>query len=261
MKVSSTMGFLGPAVLAGALAAGTALAGSGTQCSVVTQMPPQSGATFSLLKAGKFLIGPSAKAGDGGSSLLLSLSGVDCPPNNDAGTAGACNSTNDVLTIKTDFGGVQTSVGVLFNTAKGKSTFQASGKNKASAAQIFGPLTSVIAGQSLAVGIMKVHEPSSTPSDCNSVPLDVKPGQKCDDGHTFGVCGFIGGTDPSPGACTSDGQCSATQVCTGGSCKAQTCTMPSDCRSFTGTGGTVSCSDMAPKTCCLIGVGDSHCHF
>jgi hypothetical protein len=200
-------------------------------------------------KFGKFAVKESTNAGSGGVEMQLKLKGVDCPAIDVGGDPGKCNDTNHVLELNTDFGGLQTTVGVLYDLDGGKSGFQASGgKNKVTGAEVFGSLVGFVQGQFLGIGILRTRGPGGNPADCLVAPLVGM--QECNDGERYGISGILASDAPgtAPPPCVDDDDCSLTQDCSGGNCIAEPCTQDSDCDEF--AGGEVACNETT-MTCCL----------
>jgi hypothetical protein len=185
-------------------------------------------------KFGKFAVKESNAAGGGGIVLQLKVKGVDCPEVDVGGDPDKCNDTAHVLELNTDFNGLVTAVGILYDLDGGKSAFQASGKNKVTGAEVFGALAGAIQGQPLGIGFVRARGPGSNPADCLSAPL--LPGNGCNDGERYGIGGVMSNN--------------VTQDCSAGLCVSETCTQDSDCDEFTGPGSTVACNEVE-GTCCL----------
>ena len=228
---------------AGFLLASSAVAADKYQASMVSLNPTASGISFS--KSGKVAFKATKKPGAGGLETQLVLSGVDCPPNNDGATAGKCGvsgnpQTDHVLELgvssldgQLDLDGI---AGVRLDIEKGKAVFQATGKNKIGGAA-FGSLVTLIFGQPLGIGIVRVREPGTDPSVCDTVPL-VPPGQNnndCLDGEAYGIAGVRVETDPSL-VCTVDSDCGVTATCESGLCTPEPCTNDTDCDEGGGVG-------------------------
>lgn len=209
-------------------------------------------------KFGKFALKESKKAGSGGTEMQLKLKGVDCPDVDVGGDAGKCNDENHVLELNTNFAGLPTTAGVLYDLVKGKSAFQATGKNKVTGAELFGALVGFVQGQFLGVGVLRARGPGSNPVDCLTVPITgANPG--CNDGEIYGISGIRvsdePGTEPPP--CTTDADCSLNQDCSAGNCIAEACTQDSDCDEF--GNGEVACNETT-MTCCLFNLDtDPNC--
>jgi len=244
---------------------------------------------FSIGSPGKYSVAESTASGSGGITIQLNVKGVDCAGDpdagfcsattsqscqssgdcpsgefchgNDGGKAGKCNDANHVLELNTDFSGIESKVGLLFDLTKGKVGFQASaGKNKVTGAQAFGAIAGVVQGQNLGIGLLRVRAAGSNPASCLSAPLLVTT---CTDGERYGIGGIHASNAPgtAPPPCTGDSDCSLTQVCTAGACVTQTCTADADCRGFTGPTGDVACNEVA-GTCCLPALDtDPNCDF
>lgn len=219
-------------------------------------------------KPGKFKVSESKKTASAGIEIQLNVKGIDCADAaaagytaaNDGGQAGKCTdvSHTHVLEVNTDFSGLETKVGLRFDLVKGKTVFVKTGKNKVTGGDAFGPLAGVIQGQTLGIGVMRMHAPGTNPASCDSAPLT---GTDCIDGEKYGISGIIAsneaGTAPAP--CTMDSECSITQICSSGSCVNETCSQDSDCANFTGGGGDVTCNEDT-GTCCLLGIDtDPNC--
>jgi hypothetical protein len=262
------VGIFGVAML---IAWGTPVqAGTKVQGSMVPTGP---GTTYFLLdgKPGKFAIKASKKAGDGGSVLQLKLKGVDCDANgnNDGGKAGKCSETGHTMVFWSNFSGIVTVTPILYDLDGGKSIFPSSGKNKVTAADSFGPIASAIQGNSLGVGFIEARGPGSDTSGgaCDPPilpgdPLTYPAGASkttCIDGELYAIGGIVGGTDPGSG-CSTDSECTDTQVCVSSVCTTETCNADAGCRCFglpggcSGSGGAVAC-DEDGGTCCLTSTG------
>jgi hypothetical protein len=249
--------FLGAALCAaGAFTAMPALAGTKVQGNIVPQNigGTCSGPCFTIGKPGKFKVSESKKAGSGGIEMQLNIKGVDCanadpPAENDGGQAGKCDDVNHVLEVNTDFAGLETKVGLLYDLVKGKTVFQATGKNKLTGADAFGALVGAIQGQSLGIGVLRVHAPGSNPASCLNAPLLVTT---CTDGEKYGIGGIVASNEPgtAPPPCATAADCSVTQVCSAGACVTESCTQDSDCANFTGPGSNVACNETLMQ-CCL----------
>lgn len=241
------------ALMAGsAVYAGTKMQGnvmpqnSGGTCGISNNQPCY---TLPADKFGKFAIKESKAAGGGGIEMQLNIKGVDCPEG--SGDTGKCDAVNNVLELSTNFAGVQTTVGVLFDLDGGKSVFQASGKNKVTGAAVFGALVGAIQGQNLGIGFLRVRGEGTNPADCLVAPLLGL--QECNNGEIYGIGGVKvsneAGTAPPP--CTSDANCSSTQDCNmSGACVPETCTADANCDAFTGPGSDVACNE-GNSQCCL----------
>jgi len=222
------------------LLAPAANAGLKYQSNVVQSGPGS--ASFILLKAGKLAFKASSAPGKGGVEVQLSLSKIDCPPDNDNGVTGKCGPsaspvTGHVLELGISFAGLDLDgvAGIEYDITKGKTAFQFNGKNKIPGTAL-GALVSLVFDQPLGIGIVKLREPGSNPTDCNTTPL--APGNGCTDGDAYAIAGIVVGNDPSVDCAGDDTQCSTTAVCSGnpGICVPEQCTVDADCDEGGGTG-------------------------
>src|SRR2546425_2701081 len=249
------------AAAAGWVPIGTARAGDQVQESILGTDPTAGG--FALTKHGKAKIKPSTTAGDGGITFQLTLTGIDCPPNNDGGSLGKCGvsgspQTNHVLDIGALFGGAELNhvAGVKYKIEKGTATFQATGKNKIGGA-VFGPLVSAIFNKPLGFGYIEFRTPGTRPGDCDKVPLPAAActgsltTNCCTNGTLYALGGVLAGSDAGV-TCTSDSQCGVTGICVASTCKLQPCDQDSDCVTKTGgTGGGAGSMECGGGcTCC-----------
>jgi len=257
---------------------GKARAGDQVQETIVPSSLPLSGA-FQLTKHGKIKIKPSTKAGDGGITLQLTLSGVDCPPNNDT-TPGTCGKagipqTNHVMDISSALGALETPhvAGVKYKLEQGKATFQATGTNKIGGAA-FGAVVSAIFNNPLGFGYIEFKTPGTRPSDCDSTPL---PGGACGgagtncctNGTLYGYGGIVAGCDDGV-TCSVDTDCALTQKCVmavgcPGSamalrCVTQACDQDSDCRSVQCGSGCTCCDPSIDPTCAAQCTNTPNCN-
>lgn len=268
-----------PLVLPPLLFASSAYGGDKYQSTVVESSPNVTG--FSIAGPGsKVLIKPSSNAGRGGVQIKLGLKNVDCPPNNDQGIPGRCGVsgnpiTNHVLDISvnvagTDFSGI---AGAEYQLERGRAVFMATGKNSIGG-DAFGALTSIIFGEPLGVGQLKMRLPGSecdpagtfvdVDSDglcdrCEVVPL--APGNTCLDGPAYALTGVVFGTDPGL-VCTTNLDCGVSAECIGGFCIPEACTGDNDCDQAGGDGtggGSGQCAGPPQNTCCDPGPGGSNC--
>jgi hypothetical protein len=212
---------------------------------------------YNFAKPGKFAFKESKDAGGGGMSLQLNLKGIDCP----AGDPNKCDSSDNVMEISVAFGGgaLETHTGILFDVAGGKAVFPQTGKNKVSGADVFGVIASVTQGQTLGLGLVRIHATASNPAACaNPVLL---PGNTCTDGETYGVSGVIPSNEPGTGpSCTMTSECDANipvLECTGGTCEIEPCAQDSDCHQD-GLNPDVACNEDS-GTCCQLSGGDPDC--
>lgn len=214
------------------------------------------GTNFHFAQGGsKVQIKPSVKAGDGGIVAQLNLKFVDCPapgPGNDGGAPGKCgvkgtpvpNHVMDlsVHVLGNDFNSI---VGIKYSVEKGKGAFQATGKNKINGTA-FGAFVTLVFNQSLGIGLIKLREAGTDPTDCDTVPLVV--GNGCTDGGIYGVAGVVFGSDAGV-TCATSQDCPLNAVCTASVCAAETCTLDADCdQNGTGNGGTGQCGSNG--NCC-----------
>jgi hypothetical protein len=261
------------------LLAGPARSGDKYQSTVVEASPNVT--AFSLAAPGsKVLIKPSGHAGDGGVQIKLDLKNVDCSPNNDQGTAGRCGVdgspiTNHVLDISvnvagTDFKGI---AAAEYQIERGRSVFMATGTNRIGG-DAFGALSSIIFGQPLGIGQLKMRGPGSecdpsgtfvdVDSDglcdrCEVVPL--VPGNTCLDGPVYAITGVVFGSDPAL-ICTTNTDCGVSAECIGGFCIPEACSGDNDCDQAGGDGtggGSGQCAGPPQNTCCDPGPGGSNC--
>jgi len=185
--------------------------------------------------------GASTTDGVGGITIQIAGSGIDCSPNNDGGTDYKCGvdgvpQPNHVLELNTEFGGVinMTTIGLKFSVEQGKPFFVESGKNKVDAIDItaFAPLVSFIYNAPLGLGFLKIHEPGSDPTDCNSLLLGDPMG--CADGDVYAFEGLNGGYDCA-NPCTLNFTCwiaSNAAICSdipGDACEASAVCHTQDC--------------------------------
>jgi hypothetical protein len=203
----------------------------------------------------KVKIKPSIKPGDGGIVAQLNLKFVDCPapgPGNDGGEPGKCgvkdspvpNHVMDlgVFVLGNDFPSI---VGIKYAVEQGKAAFQASGKNKINGTA-FGAFVTLVFNQSLGVGVIKLHEAGTDPTDCDTVPLGM--GNGCTDGGIYAVAGITFGSD-SGVTCTTSQDCPLTAICSASVCAQEPCTLDADCdQNGTGDGGTGQCGSNG--SCC-----------
>jgi hypothetical protein len=203
----------------------------------------------------KVQIKPSDKAGDGGVVTQLNLKFVDCPapgPGNDGGAAGKCGVkdtpvTDHVLDLSVNFGGADfdSIIGIKYSIEKGKGAFQATGKNKITGTA-FGAFVTVVFNQPLGIGLIKLREAGTDPTDCDTIPL--LPGNGCTDGGMYGLAGIVVGSD-SGVTCATSQDCPLTAICTASVCANEPCTLDADCdQNGTGNGGTGQCGSNG--NCC-----------
>ena len=212
---------------------------------------------YNFAKPGKYAFKESKDAQSGGMSIQLNLKGVDCP----FGDTNKCDSPDNVmeLTVAFNGGALETHTGILFDVAGGKAVFPQTGKNKVTGADVFGVIASVTQGQTLGLGLVRIHATASNPASCaNPVLL---PGNTCTDGENYGVSGVIPSNEPGTGPpCTMDSECDAivpVLECAGNSCTIESCTQDSDCHKD-GINPDVACNEVS-GTCCTISGGDPDC--
>ncbi len=255
-RLFQTVCFVGLVVLALSAFVSPADAGTKTQGSLLAQ-----GSTdFSLGQNGKVAVKESP-SDSGGLVMQLKLGKVSCPvtcptcdPEKCTGSDSAPGARFHVLELNTDYNGVVTQVGLLYNLTNGKGTFldknlNDTGKNKISGGDVFGALAGVIQGQNLGIGFLRCRTSASTPGDCLTAPL--LPGNGCLDGDVYALMGVTASAEaPAPPGCTVDADCAATQICVAPLCITDPCTQDSECRSFTGPGSDVACNETS-STCCF----------
>jgi hypothetical protein len=205
----------------------------------------------------KVQIKPSGTDGDGGIITQLGLKFVNCPgeEGNDGGAPGACGpqgspATNHVFVLESNFAGIVTRAGVMYDIEKGKGAFQATGKNKVGGAAIAGPLVTAVFQRPLGIGQIQLKTPGSNVSHpttgCGAIPLP--PVNTCSDGQIYGVAGIRVGEDQAL-SCVNSAECADTQICSIGACTAETCTLDADCdQNGGGNGGTGECG--SDGQCC-----------
>lgn len=209
---------------------------------------------FSFTKGGsKVSFKPSTKDGDGGIITQLNVKFIDCPPNNDKGLPGKCGVKGNpicdhVMNLSVLAVGLEVSpaAGLRYCIEKGKVFFPSTGKNKIGG-DFFGALITLVFDQPLGVGLIRLQEPGSIPSDCATAPPD--PG--CTDGALYGFAGITVGHD-SGVTCSTDSDCPITAICNGSNkCEAESCTVDADCDQGGGV-GSGECGDSG--TCCDPGL-------
>ncbi len=212
---------------------------------------------YNIAKPGKFAFKESKAALGGGMAIQLNLKGIDCP----TGAANKCDSTDNVMELTVAFGGgsLETHTGILFNVEGGKAVFPQTGKNKVSGADVFGVIASVTQGQTLGLGLVRIHATASVPASCaNPVLL---PGNTCADGENYAVSGVVPSNEPGTGPpCSMDSQCDTivpVLTCQGGACTIESCTQDSDCH-LDGLNPDVACNEVS-GTCCTLSSGDPDC--
>ena len=91
----------------------------------------------------------------------------------------------------------------------------------------------------MGIGQIKLHQTGSAPLECDSVPL--LPGNGCTDGAVYAMTGINVGTD-STLTCADNTECGIAQICDGGICVPEPCTVDADCdQDGTGNGGSGEC--------------------
>ena len=242
-----------------AVAAGMALCGTAEAKDKYSATVVENSANttdFHLLQGGsKIQIKPSDKPGDGGIVTQLNLKFVDCPPpgpGNDGGAPGKCGVkdspvVNHVMDLSVhvlgnDFNSI---VGIKYSIEKGKGFFQATGKNKITG-DVFGAFVTLVFNQSLGIGVIKLREAGTDPTDCDTVPLVM--GNGCTDGGIYAVGGVVFGSD-SGVTCAANTECPLNAICMAMVCAAEPCVADTDCdQNGTGNGGTGQCGSSG--TCC-----------
>lgn len=197
--------------------------------------------TFTKQKS-KIKIQPRDKAGDGGVRLQLNLKFVDCPSiGNDKDKAGKCGVKgspvhNHVLEFSVNALGVDLEgvAGLPYYIEKGKGRFEATGKNKIYGSDL-GSFISLIFGQPLGIGQLKLRTPGSNPSECDTIPLGPPGTNGCTDGDVYALTGINVGSDPDL-TCSVDTDCSSTAICSGSVCISESCVIDADCDEGGGSG-------------------------
>lgn len=190
---------------------------------------------------GKFQAKGTKAKGQGGATIQLVLTNVDCSDascpgsaSNDDGKAGKCTDSNPhllVLDLETVLlPGLPIKVGVPFDLNGGKSTFPGTGgKNKTDGNTLFGALVTAAFQQANFVLGASVIENGGTACAANAPIPTADP---CLTGERYGRLGFVVEYDTEL-QCTSDANCAVPNECRTASpriCVPIACTADGDCR-------------------------------
>ena len=209
MKVRSAFRVASAVALGISLVASTARAGDQLQVAaigapaVTADATPVNTTNFVLLKSGKFKVKPS-KTDGAAVDIQLTLSKVDCPPDNDAGAAGKCGPLATPKNAALDLSvhqfiswavpgypagpDLMHVAGVPIHFTQGKLLFDATGTNKADGAVTFGGFVGAFFNQPFGLHVTLLRSEGSSPIDCTTVPLGA--GNGCLDGVEFGLTGL-----------------------------------------------------------------------
>jgi hypothetical protein len=204
----------------------------------------------------KVLIKPSKTDGDGGVTIKLIMSNLDCPGEpggNDQSLVGKCGPKtapieDHVLLLNSTAIGLTTRVGLLYNLKQGKGLFQANGKNKVGGADLVGPLVTIVFTEPLFINSVELKEPGTDVSHpttgCDVIPLPMV--DTCSNGLTYARTGVRVGEDLALSCANTaecdDGGANPTLICFLGGCTTEPCTNDVDCdQNGGGSGGTGEC--------------------
>lgn len=216
------------------------------------KLDPQNTTLLKKRVLGFFQIKATKKPGEAGATFQLNLKNIDCGDASCPGSAtqpklSQCNETDHVmqLIVQTNItGAVDIHVAVGFDLVLGKSVFPDTGKNKVSAALAFGPLVTAGFNQPSYFRGLNVRGPGSVPLGglgCTNAPTPLLGNEPCLDGELYGRAGTVQDVDETF-TCTSTVECSLSQICSGGFCTPEPCTIDSDCdQDGGGAGGSGEC--------------------